>query len=208
VIVHEDRLAVVLGGLPPVYARGLQTLLHDSGAVGTVVPDLAQLRVPLMGENKVVVIVPDPDHVAAVLPSAPATTRHAVVVLVNEASPDACADALRRGATAVITPLDDPQDVLAVLRLAGRGQTVLARAVAQALCRPAQPQPPSLSDMEQAWLRRLAAGGTVAGLARGCGYSEREMYRRLSDVYSRLGARTRTEALLRAERYGLLDTHV
>jgi DNA-binding NarL/FixJ family response regulator len=73
---------------------------------------------------------------------------------------------------------------------------------------PATLPPPSLTDVEQAWLRRLAAGGTVAGLARGCGYSEREMYRRLSDMYSRLGARTRTEALLLAERFGLLDTRV
>jgi hypothetical protein len=31
VIVHEDQLGVVLSGLPPVYARGLQTVLHDRG---------------------------------------------------------------------------------------------------------------------------------------------------------------------------------
>jgi DNA-binding NarL/FixJ family response regulator len=208
VIVAEDQLEVVLGGLPPVYARGLQTLLHDSGAVGTVIQDFGPLGVLLAGPKPLVVIVPDLAHLAAALPAAPAFARHAVVVLVDEASPDTCADALRAGATGVITPLDDPQDVLAVLRCAGRGQTVLARAVVQALCRPATLKPPSLTDDEQAWLRRLAAGGTVAGLARGCGYSEREMYRRLSDMYSRLGARTRTEALLLAERFGLLDTRV
>jgi DNA-binding NarL/FixJ family response regulator len=65
-----------------------------------------------------------------------------------------------------------------------------------------------LSETERAWLRRLAAGGTVAGLARDCAYSEREMYRRLSDLYTRLGGRTRTEALLLAERHGLLSTRV
>jgi DNA-binding NarL/FixJ family response regulator len=208
VITGEDQLRVVLGGLPPVYARGLQAVLQEGGAVSTVVPDLAQLGVVLAGPGPLVVIVPDLAHLAAVLPVAPAAARHGFVVLVDEASPDTCADALRAGATGVITPLDDPQDVLAVLRCAGRGQTVLARAVVQALCRPASLPPPSLTDVEQAWLRRLAAGGTVAGLARGCGYSEREMYRRLSDVYLRLGARTRTEALLLAERFGFLDNRV
>jgi DNA-binding NarL/FixJ family response regulator len=208
VIVHEDQLGVVLSGLPPVYARGLQTVLHDSGAVGTVLQDLAQLGVLLAGARPVVVIVSSLAQIPAALTAAPGPARHAVVVLVEEASPDACSDALRAGATGVITPDDDPQDVLAVLRCAGRGRTVLARAVAQSLCRPATLPPPSLSETERAWLRRLAAGGTVAGLARDCAYSEREMYRRLSDLYTRLGGRTRTEALLLAERYGLLNTRV
>lgn len=206
VLHDEDRLGVVLSRLPPVYARGLQTVLNDGGAVATVASDLAQTRVLLAGPQPLVVIVPDLADVTALLPDDPASARHAVVLLVDEGTPDTCADALRAGATGVITPLDEPQDVLAALRGAGRGQTVLARSVVQALCRPPALRQPSLSEAEHAWLRRLAAGGTVAGLARSCGYSEREMYRRLSAVYTRLGARTRTEALLAAERSGLLDT--
>ena len=67
--------------------------------------------------------------------------------------------------------------------------------------------PPQLSDRELRWLRALADNGTVLSLARSSGYSEREMYRRLSAVYHQLGARTRTEALLAAERVGLLAQH-
>jgi DNA-binding NarL/FixJ family response regulator len=207
VVTTEEPLRVVLGGLPPVYARGLQTVLEGGGAVCTVTSELVQLTVLLSDVRPLVVVAPQEKRAAA-LPVAPAAARHAVVLLVAEASPETWADAVRAGATGVVTLSDDPEDVLTVLRCAGRGQTLLPRAVVQALCRPASAPVPSLTAIEQAWLRRLAAGGTVAALARGCGYSEREMYRRLSDVYLRLGARTRTEALLLAERFGLLDTRV
>ena len=46
----------------------------------------------------------------------------------------------------------------------------------------------------------------ATSLARTAGYSQREMYRVLAALYSRLGASTRTEALLRADRWGLLNT--
>lgn len=208
VIAGEPLLGVVLAGLPPVYARGLETVLQDAGAACTVVADPAELAGVLAGTAPTVVIVADPSQLAPALLTAPEPAQPAVVVLVDEATPETCAGALRAGATGVITPLDALEDVLAVLRCAGRGQTVLAREVVQALCRPATLPSPSLTDVERGWLVRLAAGGTVAGLARGCGYSEREMYRRLSDLYLRLGARTRTEALLHAERFGLLDNRV
>jgi DNA-binding NarL/FixJ family response regulator len=195
---------VVLAGLPPVYAHGLSVVLRASVASCTVMPAAAQLAVLLAGPDALVVVVPEA-AAPAVLPVPRAASRHAVVVLVETATAETCAAALRAGVTGVITVGDDPEDVLTVLHSAARGRTVLPRALVQALCRPATLPPPSLTSVEQSWLRRLAGGGTVAGLARACGYSEREMYRRLSSVYLQLGARTRTEALLLAERFGLLD---
>lgn len=207
-VLHEPPSSrVVLAGLPPVYAHGLQTVLQSSVVGCTLVPDVAQLPVLLTGPHPLVVVVPEA-RAPAVLVVAPATSRHAVVVLVEQATAETCAQALRAGVTGVITVGDAPEDVVAVLRSAARGNTVLPRDVGKTLCRPATLPPPSLTPVEQGWLRRLAAGGTVAGLARACGYSEREMYRRLSSVYLRLGAHTRTEALLTAERFGLLDNRV
>ena len=204
-VVHQaPSTGVVLAGLPPVYAHGLQMVLRSSVASCAVVADLGQLPVLLAGPDPLIVVVPE-TGVPAVLPVAPAVPRHAVVVLVERATTEACASALRAGVTGVITGADDPERVVAALRSAARGDTVLPREVVQALCRPATLPPPSLTPVERGWLRRLAGGGTVAGLARACGYSEREMYRRLSGVYLRLGAHTRTEALLLAERFGLLD---
>lgn len=206
VVSSPPSLRVVLGGLPPVYAQGLSLVLQGSGAICTVVQDLTQLPVLLAGPHPLVVVVPAVG--VAALPLPPAAARHAVVVVLETATPEACAGALHAGVTGVLTPGDALDDVLAVLQCAGRGQTVLRRELVQALCRPTIEAAPSLTAVEQAWLRSLAAGGTVAGLARSCGYSEREMYRRLSTVYLRIGARTRTEALLLAERFGLLDNRV
>jgi DNA-binding NarL/FixJ family response regulator len=61
-----------------------------------------------------------------------------------------------------------------------------------------------LPPREVEWLRALADGATVAGLARAVGYSQREMYRLLAGAYSRLGTTSRTDALLRADRLGVL----
>lgn len=57
---------------------------------------------------------------------------------------------------------------------------------------------------EAAWLRYLADGKTVAALADRVGFSERTMFRRLYEIYGRLGVRNRTEAIVAAQRLGLL----
>lgn len=204
VLVEPPALRVVLGAMSPVYAYGLRAVLQSGGFDCTVVADPAQLPALLAGPEPLVVVVAE-SGTAAVLPAAPASAWHAVVVVVEQATPEVCAGALRAGVTGVITAGDAPEHVVDVLRSAARGHTVLPREVVLALCRPATASPPSLTDVERGWLHRLASGGTVAGLARACGYSEREMYRRLSGVYLRLGASTRTEALLSAERFGLLE---
>ena len=209
-VVRQEALPrVALVGLPSVYARGLQVLLARGTESCSVLHDLARLPALLAEHRSLVVVVPEQDAARATAlvgaaPAPPPQQSHAVVVLVDDAGAEACGAALRAGVTAVITSADLPDDVVTVLHCAARGRTVLAREVVQALCRPASLPPPPLTPEERQWLNGLAGGGTVAGLARRCGYSEREMYRRLSTVYQRLGARTRTEALLLAERYGLL----
>ncbi len=64
---------------------------------------------------------------------------------------------------------------------------------------------PALAEHERRWLCPLADGTTVAALARRVGYVEREMHRLLAAFYRRLGASTRTEALLAAQRPDLLS---
>jgi DNA-binding CsgD family transcriptional regulator len=48
----------------------------------------------------------------------------------------------------------------------------------------------------------LATGMTVAQLAAKAGYSERAMFRLLRSLYVRMGAKNRTEALIRAYEHG------
>jgi DNA-binding NarL/FixJ family response regulator len=62
-----------------------------------------------------------------------------------------------------------------------------------------------VTEEEVGWLADLAAGETVARIAHETGYSERAMFRRLREVYERLGVTSRTEAIVAAERLGLFD---
>jgi DNA-binding NarL/FixJ family response regulator len=128
-----------------------------------------------------------------------------LVHVVDDATSEASAEALRLGATGVIALDAELSQVIGVVRAAADGQTLLPRQVARSLCRSQVGPVPQLLTKERDWLRHLADCGTVAGLARTVGYSEREMYRLLGGVYARLGASNRTEALLLAERWGLLE---
>ena len=53
-------------------------------------------------------------------------------------------------------------------------------------------------------LRELARGTTVGRLAADVGYSERMMFRLLRELYARLGAGNRTDALVKAQAKGWL----
>jgi len=62
-----------------------------------------------------------------------------------------------------------------------------------------------IAATERRWLTALAQSVTMAELAAAEGYSERHLRRMLADVYRRLGAGGRVEALVRASKLGLLD---
>lgn len=51
----------------------------------------------------------------------------------------------------------------------------------------------------------MAKGVTIQELAKKVGYSERALYRLLHGLYGRMRVSNRTEAILQASRWGLLD---
>jgi DNA-binding NarL/FixJ family response regulator len=124
------------------------------------------------------------------------------VVLVAEPDPARYRQLLASGTSALPSDSSDDDVVLAV-EAAARALTCLPAAALRAAGRD-DGHPPAVSRREVSWLRSLGGGDTVAGVARTAGYSQREMYRLLRDLYGRLGAGNRTEALLRADRLGLL----
>ncbi len=124
------------------------------------------------------------------------------VVLVGDPDPRRYRELLAGGATALPSGAPD-DDVVVAVAAAARSLTCVPAEAARSLAGAAGDEP-AVTAREVSWLRVLADGGTVAGLARTVGYSEREMYRLLRGLYARLGADTRTEALLRADRRGLL----
>jgi DNA-binding NarL/FixJ family response regulator len=118
--------------------------------------------------------------------------------------------AISAGAAAVVPRDALPETILQLVESAVAGRSVLPIEVVRALAS-CQGLPEAdendlspLSPQEKDWLRHLADGATVAQLANGAGYSERAMYRLLRGLYSRIGARNRTEALMYAKERGWL----
>ncbi len=125
------------------------------------------------------------------------------VVLVQEPGSYRYRSLLRHCVAVLPVGSTDDEIVLAV-DAAHRELSCLPTTAARTLVGALDDRTPSLTDNERAWLRALARSATVASLARASGYSQREMYRLLGELYRRLGVSTRTEALLRADRLGLL----
>jgi len=133
-----------------------------------------------------------------------------VVALLVDPTPDRHAEALRAGATAAIAWDSSPDGIVDVVTAAVRGYTMLPAPVARAIAmgEPLNPDPDWVSPQEVEWLRMLAAGVTIQELAAKAGYSERAFYRVLHGLYGRMRVASRTEAILQASRWGLLEDPV
>lgn len=124
-----------------------------------------------------------------------------VVAVLEEASVASYLRAISAGAAGAIPRTVSMTKLRAVFRAAVEGSTVLPTDVVWALAgRDAETVPVTdhPSSREIGWLRDLANGVSVGRIAEGAGYSERMMFRLLRDLYTRLGARNRTEALMLA----------
>lgn len=156
----------------------------------------------------VVVTVDSPTGLVAALEALPAAPRPVVVGLVGDSSPGLVADALRLGVSGVVERDAPPELIVDAVRMGLSGHTVIPTWAAGAFAPRLPGRPPTgqwVQDDEAEWLRLLADGVTVASLASQVGYSEREMFRNLHELYTRIGVKNRTGALLWAERHGLLE---
>jgi DNA-binding NarL/FixJ family response regulator len=130
-----------------------------------------------------------------------------VVALLVDPTPDRHAEALRSGAHGAVEWEAAPETIVDVVDAALAGKTLLTTRVAQTIAgsAPALYDPEWIAEDEIAWLRLLAGGATVQQLAEKVGYSERALYRMLHGLYGRMRVSNRTEAILQASRWGLLD---
>jgi DNA-binding NarL/FixJ family response regulator len=133
-----------------------------------------------------------------------------LVALLVDATPDRHAEALRNGAHGVAAWEATPESILAVVSAALEGSTLLPTSVARAISAsgPALYDPEWITEDEIGWLKLLASGVTVQQLAEKIGYSERALYRMFHGLYGRMRVSNRTEAILQASRWGLLDNPV
>ena len=200
----DHGIHVALVGLGPVYAHGLRAVLSATGLPCTVLPSGEDLAPLLAAEATVVAVCPASAGLATA-GAGPAADRLMTVHVLDDIGPQAYAQALRDGATSAFGVGAEPAEIMRVVLCAGFGMTLLPVAIARALNRLSAGPRPEVTEQDRVFLRLLADGATVGGLARRFAHSEREMYRLLSATYSRLGAQNRTEALLAAQRHGVFD---
>lgn len=122
-----------------------------------------------------------------------------VLAVLEEASVAGYLRAISAGAVTAIPRTVSMTRLRAVFQAAVEGSTQLPTEVVRALAgRDAENVVEHPSTREIGWLRDLANEVSVSRIAESAGYSERMMFRLLRDLYTRLGARNRTEALMLA----------
>ncbi len=100
-----------------------------------------------------------------------------------------------------VTPPVMPFDRLAeMMHPDGAASLRDAGAAVELVCGGADPSP--LTDQEAEWVRQLMAGARSIDVARASGYSERSLYRALSDLWHRLGVENRTEGIALISSHG------
>lgn len=188
------------------YRRGLGTILD---AAGYIVEDIDEVRAqPLLsGVSAVLFTVRSASDWEALPEMVTVNPNAKLLVLLVDATADRHAEALRAGAHAVVAWEGTPEMILAVMRAALEGSTLLPTTVAHAIAAsgPAPYDPEWITADEVGWLKLLAGGATVQQVAQKAGYSERALYRMLHGLYGRMRVSNRMEAVLQASRWGLLD---
>lgn len=190
-----NTVAIVEGAVS--FRRGVESALERAGFLPTE---------PDSSPSALLVTLRADDACAAVERFASAGA--VVVALLPNPTAAEHAHALGHGAIGAVDWSADPEEIVAVLRVALEGRTRLPVEIARSLAAewPGAHAPrPELSEEEIEWIVDLARGTPVARLADDTGYSERAMFRRLHDIYTRLGVGNRAEAIVAAERLGLLS---
>ena len=190
-------------------AASRNNLLEALSGAGFRTRDLGADEARDESERSVLIITLRTDHDRQLLQrESRDCTELTTVALLVSATPQSYQAALRLGACAAAA-LDAPmKDIVQVVQWALEDHTLLPSEVARALATAAAPDSVAafLADEEIEWLRLLARGVTVATLSRAAGYSERNMYRHLHRVYSRLKVSRRSDAVRLAVQMGLIDS--
>lgn len=188
----------------PLFRRGVSSLLTDMGLSADAPDDVAAWLAD--DERKVLLLtLAGPGHWALLEGlGADLRERTTVVALLTEVTLEAQVRAVRAGATVLVArDATAPELKAAVLAAVERRAHVPADVLRAAVDLPTARDASAVPTAdERRWLRELAAGTNVGRLAQQAGYSERMMFRMLKDLYRRLGADTRTQALMQAREKG------
>lgn len=195
---------VVLWDPLPAYRAGLIEALHRADIAAEATENIVEWSA--RRHPAVAIVTIEDGDVEVVIDLRAASPQTEVVALVGDASPASLEAAIRAGVIAPVARAAPPEQVVRVVTAALKHETLMPGELVHALLNRGPVAEPTLSlPAEQIdWLRQLSHGTTVYELAQTAGYSQREMFRRLRSLYRKMGAGNRTDALLRATRWGWL----
>lgn len=132
-----------------------------------------------------------------------------VVMLSGHDHPELMRDAVRQGASGFISKALEPEAIFAqvqhwLLRSQGLAQTVAGKAGSACLAPAQSPNAEVLPLRQYEVLKMLAKGFSNKAIAKHFGLSEHTIRNQVASILKHLGADTRTQAVLVAQRNGIL----
>ncbi len=191
---------------PPVYVTGLADALRSSDYDIESVTDVESWLNGNSGQI-LLLMVSKPEDLDLVVDLREGSPDAAVVTLLDPVTADRVAASLRAGATGSVGLFSSSAEVVLAIEAANDKKVVIPTGMARSMMKSSLSNIDlrMLSEIDAEYLRALAHGEKVASLASRFNYSEREMYRRLRRLYNRMSVSGRTEALLLAARWGVIE---
>jgi DNA-binding NarL/FixJ family response regulator len=203
--VAEKRIGVIGGS--QTWQRGVGAVLGEAGYIASSF-DTTSAWQPGKGGRAVFVFVDDAAAVPALTEFAEDHPHIPMIAVAQTLGVAEFAALIRAGAISALAEDEPIALILATLEHVLAGRASAPTTILQALSMRVAAgfgETLAVPEVDIARIRDLASGSTVARLAAAAGFSEREMFRLLGDLYQRIGVSNRTEAILWASRHGLLD---
>ncbi|HEX5598847.1 MAG TPA: response regulator transcription factor [Micromonosporaceae bacterium] len=206
-----DRIRVLIVDDHPIVRHGLRAALDADPGI-TVVGEAAT------GEDSVTQVdATNPDvvlmdlHLGSGINGAEATRRlltrprpPRVLVLTTYDSDADILPAITAGATGYLLKDTEPDELLAAIRTAATGETVLAPAIATRLISRVRTPDRALTPRETQILQMVADGSTNQAIARALFITEATVKSHLVQVFTKLSVDNRTAAVAEARRRGIV----
>ncbi|MBI3976852.1 MAG: response regulator transcription factor, partial [Chloroflexi bacterium] len=209
-------LRVLIVARRPVARSGLRGLLDEQGEVAVVgqagsVAEAGQLAIERAPDVALAIWdAGNTDEIVA-LAEAVGAAGAALVLLADAPSADQLSAVVRAGVRGFLLPDATAEDVAVALHAVAQGLLVLDPPLGRVLTAPAAPLPPGeaageelLTEREREVLHHLALGLPNKTIAARLRISEHTVKFHVGSILAKLGAASRTEAVTRAARRGLL----
>jgi DNA-binding NarL/FixJ family response regulator len=201
-----DDHQLIREGLRRAFDRaGDLRVVGEAGCVADALTALGELTPDVLVTD---VSLPDGDGISLTQQARSATPDLGIVVLTMHAGDDRLFAALDAGASAFVGKDSPAEEVIAAARHAAASpRAFTAHDLAGAMQRRMQaPVGPRLSPREREVLELLVDGLAIAQIARRLFISESTAKTHVANIYEKLGAGNRAQAVMAAVRLGLVET--